>query len=103
MSCGEKKKEDDKEVKEKRAGGNAVLCGVAAHNLKKTIMRNVKESESDIAGACIIFHKKHEQNTGKPIKTISEFERVTKEFSKLPKEEMEKLIKESKEEDKKCN
>ena len=88
-------------VKEERLKGKIVLCDVAAHNIKKTIMKNVKEAESDIATACTIFHRKHEIKTGRPIKTISEFEQVTKEFSKLPRSEIEKLIKESKEEDRK--
>lgn len=103
MPCEEKKKEVDEEAKERRTKGKAVLCDVAAHNLKKTIMRNVKEAESDIAGACAIFHKRHEKKTGRPIKTISEFEQVTRDFSKLSKEEIEKLIQEDKEEDKKRN
>lgn len=88
-------------VKEERLKGKIVLCDVAAHNIKKTIMKNVKEAESDIATACTIFHRKHEIKTGRPIKTISEFEQVTKEFSKLSRPEIETLIKESKEEDKK--
>jgi hypothetical protein len=91
-------KGDDKETKEKRKGANVVLCGVAAHNLKKTTMRNIKETESDIARACIIFHKRYEQRTGKPTKTISEFEKITRYFSKLTGAEIEKLIKEDKEE-----
>jgi hypothetical protein len=94
-------KEGEKEIKERRTEGKAVLCGVVAHNLKKTIMRDVKEEESDIAEACMVFHKRHEQKTGKPTTTISEFQKVIRDFSKLPKEEIEKLIKESKEEDKK--
>lgn len=64
-------------------------------------MKNVKDAESDIAIACTIFHRKDELKTGRPIKTIREFSDVTKEFSKLPKSKIEKLIKESKEEDKK--
>jgi hypothetical protein len=92
------KKEDKKEIQERRAEGKSVLCGVVAHNLKKTIMKNAKETESDIAEACAIFHKRHEQKTGRPIKTIREFEQVTRDLSKLPKEEIEKLINESKDE-----
>lgn len=101
MPCKEKKKEDNETSKERRIEGKAVLCGVVAHNLKKTTMIDVKEEESDIAEACMVFHKRHEQKTGRPIKTISEFQKVIRDFSKLPKEEIEKLIKESKEEDKK--
>ena len=86
---------------ERRTKGKIVLCDVAAHNIKKTIMKNVKEAESDIAAACAIFHRKHELKTGRPIKTIIEFSEVTKEFSKLPRSEIEKLIKEGKEEDRK--
>lgn len=97
MPCGETKKKDKEDAKEKRAGGNEVLCIVAAHNLKKTIMKNIKETESDIAEACMIFHKKYEQKTGKSTKTISEFEQVTRDFSKLTGPEIEKLIKEDKE------
>ena len=90
------------ETKEKRSTkGKVVLCDVAAHNIKKTIMKDFKEAETDIAGACSIFHKRHEQKTGRPIITVSEFEQVTKEFSKLSRPEIETLIKESKEEDKK--
>jgi hypothetical protein len=81
--------------------GKAILCEIAAHKIKNAIMKNIKETESDIASACAIFHKRHELKTGKPITTINEFEQVTREFSKLPKLEMEKLIKEGKEEDKK--
>jgi hypothetical protein len=83
--------------------GKDALCEVAAHKLKKTVMKHVKDAESDIANACAIFHKRHEQKTGKSITTISEFEQVTKAFSELPKSEMEELIKEGKEEDKKSN
>jgi len=86
----------DKE--ERRIEGKAILCERAAHNIKKTIMANVKEAEGDISSACAIFHKKHEEKTGKPILTISEFEQVTKEFSKLSETEIQKLIKEGKEE-----
>ncbi len=93
---------------ERRTKGKIILCDVVAHNIKKTIMKNMKnnnmlskEAESDIAAACAIFHKKHELKTGRPIKTIREFSDVTKEFSKLPRSEIEKLIKEGKEEDKK--
>lgn len=86
---------------ERRIKGKIVLCDVAAHNIKKTIMKNVKETESDIAVACTIFHRKHELKTGRPINTIREFAEVTKEFSKLSRSEIEKLIKEGKEEDKK--
>lgn len=100
MPCTERNREGEKEIKERRTEGKAVLCGVAAHNLKKTIMRDVEE-ESDIAEACMVFHKRHELKTGKPTTTISEFQKVIRDFSKLPKEEIEKLIKESKEEDKK--
>jgi hypothetical protein len=100
MSCKEKKEEGEK-AKERRSGGNEVLCKVTAHNLKKTIMRDIKETESDIADACMIFHEKHEQKTGKRTRTISEFEQVTRDFSKLTGPEIEKLINEGKEEDKK--
>lgn len=89
------RKEEDKHTK-----GKVMLCDIAARNIKKTIMKDIKEAESDIAGACAIFHRKYEKETGKPIITISEFEKATKEFSKLSKSEMEKLIEESKEEDK---
>lgn len=95
MPCN--KDEED----ERRAKGKDILCEIAAHKLKKTIMKHVKEAESDIASACAIFHKRYEQKTGKPITTVSEFEQVTKAFSKLPKSEMEQLIKEGKDEDKK--
>lgn len=83
---------------ERRTKGKAILCENVARNIRKTIMTNVEAAESDIAGACAIFHKKHEEKTGKPILTISEFEQVTKEFSKLPEIEIQKLIKEGKEE-----
>ncbi len=85
-------------VEERRTKGKIILCDIAAHKIKNTIMKNIKEAESDIALACTIFHKKYELEKGRPIKTISEFEQVTKEFSKLPRSEIEKLIKESKEE-----
>lgn len=97
MPC--KTKEEDKHVK-----GKVILCNLAARNIKRTIMKDVKEAESDIASACAIFHKRHEKRTGKSITTIGEFEKVTREFSSLSRSEMEKLIKESKEEeDKKRN
>lgn len=86
---------------EGRTKGKIVLCDMVAHNIKKTIMKNVKEAESDIAAACAIFHRKHELKTGRPIKTIREFSDVTEEFSKLHRSEIEKLIKEGKEEGKK--
>ena len=85
---------------DRQTKGKMMLCNVAARNFKKTIMRGIKETEEEIAGACAIFHKKYEQKTGKPITTISEFERVTREFSKLSKSELEILIKEGKEEEK---
>lgn len=81
--------------------GKVMLCDTAARNIKRTIMKDVKEAESDIASACSIFHKKHEQKTGRPITTISEFEQVTREFSNLPRSEIENLIKEGKEADRK--
>lgn len=84
--------EEDRHIKVK-----ILLCNNAARNIKKTIMKDFKEAESDIASACSIFHKKYEQKTGKSIETISEFEQVTREFSKLPRHEIDKLIKESKE------
>lgn len=86
---------------ERRPKGKIMLCNVAARNIKKTIMKNVKEAEGDIAIACTTFHKRHEIKTGRPITTIGEFEEVTREFSKLPRSEIEKLIKEGKEEQKK--
>lgn len=88
--------EEDNRIK-----GKVMLCDNAARNLKKTIMKDVKEAESDIASACSTFHIKHEQKTGKPIETINEFEQVTNEFSKLSRSEIDKLIKEGKEADKK--
>lgn len=94
----------NKEEKEERsAKGKDILCEVAAHKLKKTVLKHVKEAESDIASACAVFHKRHEKKTGRSITTISEFEKVTKAFSQLPQSEMEELIKEGKEEDKKRN
>ena len=64
-------------------------------------MKDIKEAVSDISGACAIYHKKREQKTGKPILTISEFEKVTGEFSKLSRSEIDELIKENREEHKK--
>lgn len=84
----------------RRIKGKVMLCDTAARNIKKTIMKDVKEAESDIASACSMFHRKYEQKTGRPIETISEFEQVTKDFSKLPRSEIDKLIKEGKEENK---
>lgn len=92
MPC--KTKEEERQIK-----GKVMLCDIAARNIKKTIMKDVKETESDIASACAIFHKRHEQKTGKHITTISEFEKVTREFSNLSRSEMEKLITEGKEEE----
>ena len=106
MSYNKDRKEEDEEKeedKERRAKGKVILCEIAAHNIKKTLMKDVKEAESDIASACAIFHKRHELKTGKPITTINEFEQVTREFSKLSKSEMKKLIEEGKEEDKKSS
>lgn len=91
----------EEEKEERHTKGKDALCNLAARNLKKTIMKDVKEAESDIASACSVFHKRHEQKTGKPITTIGEFENVTREFSKLPRQEIDKLIKEGKEEEKK--
>lgn len=88
-----KEDSEDKEPKEKRTGGNIVLCKVAARNLKKTTMKDIKKTESEIAEACIIFHKRHEEKTGKRTKTINEFEKVTRDFSKLTTHEIDKLIK----------
>jgi hypothetical protein len=98
MPCKEKMKEEKKEVKERRTEANDILCKVAAHNLKKTIMKDIKETESDIAGACMIFHKQHEEKTGKHTKTINEFEKITRDFGKLTGSEIDKLIKEGKNE-----
>jgi hypothetical protein len=91
------------EEDERNTKGKDILCEVTAHKLKKTVMKHVKEAESDIASACAIFHKRHEQKTGKFITTINEFEQVTKTFSKLPKSEIDELIKEGREEDRKRN
>lgn len=87
--------EEDRHLK-----GKVILCDNAARNIKKTIMKDFKKAESDIASACSIFHKKHEQKTGRPIETMIEFEQVTKEFSQLPRSEINKLIEEGREEDK---
>ncbi len=81
--------------------GKIMLCDNAARKIKNTIMKDVKEAESDIAKARSIFHKKHEQNTGRPIETVAEFEQVIEDFSKLPRSEIDKLIEEGREEDKK--
>jgi hypothetical protein len=91
----------ERDEEEGNTKGKAILCEIAAHKIKNIIMKDIKETESDIASACAIFHKRHELKTGKPITTINEFEQVTRVFSKLSKEEMEKLIEEGKEEDKK--
>ena len=93
--------QDEDKEEERRDSGKVVLCSIAARKIKQTIMKNVKEAEEDISTACSIFHKKHELKTGRPITTISEFTEVTKEFSKLSRPELEKLIKEGKEEKKK--
>lgn len=82
------------EEKDKGAKGKIMLCDTVGRNIKRTIMKDVKIAESDIAIACSIFHKKHELKTGKHIVTMKEFEDVTKEFSRLTRTEMEKLIKE---------
>lgn len=88
---------------ERRTKGKIMLCETVAHKIKYTIMKDIKAAESDIASACVTFHKRHEQKTGKPITTINEFELVTRQFSQLPKSEIEELIKEGKEEDRKSN
>ncbi len=98
MSYKEKNEEEEERAKERHVQVKDMLCLTVARNLKKSIMKNVKEAELDIAKACTIFHRRHEQKTGKPIVTISEFEQVTRAFSKLPKYEMDKLIREGKEE-----
>lgn len=85
--------------KDKHNKGKTMLCDTVARNIKRTTMKDIKESESDIASACSIFHKKHEQKIGKPILTMGEFVKVTEEFSKLSRSEVEKLIKEGKEEE----
>ena len=110
MPCGGNKEERSSTTAKKEqlklravTRGKDILCEVAAHNLKKTVMKHFKEDESDIASACAIFHKRHEEKTGKHITTISEFEQVIKTFSKLPKSEIDQLIKEGKEEDMKRN
>ena len=87
--------EEDRHLK-----GKIMLCDNAARKIKNTIMKDVKAAESDIALACSIFHKKHEQKTGRSIETIVEFEQVTKEFSELPRTEINKLIEEGRKEDK---
>lgn len=93
-------KDEGEHNKDGLSKGKAMLCDTAARNIMRTTMKNIKESESDIASACSIFHKKHEQKTGKRILTMGEFVKVTEEFSKLPRSEVEKLIKEGKEVDK---
>lgn len=86
---------------DRRLKGKVMLCDNAARKIKNTIMKDVKTAESDIALACSMFHKKHEQKTGRSIETIVEFEQVTKEFGQLPRSEIDKLIEEGREEDKK--
>ena len=85
---------------DKRITGKIMLCNNVARKIKNNIMKDFKGAESDIASACSIFHKKHEQKTRRPIETIGEFEQVTKEFSNLPISEIDKLIEEGKELDK---
>ena len=87
----------DQEKEVERPSGKVVLCDIVARKIKQTIMKNAKEAEEDISAACSIFHKKHEIKTGRPITTIRQFIEVTKEFSKLSRPELEKLIKEIKE------
>ena len=49
---------------DKRIDGKILLCNNAARNIKKTIMKDFKEAESDIDSACSIFHKNYEQKQG---------------------------------------
>lgn len=81
---------------DRRLKGKIMMCGTAARKIKNTIMKDIREAESDIAAACSLFHKRHEQKTGRTIDTIEEFEQVTREFSRLPRSELDKLIEEGK-------
>ncbi len=81
--------------KNRHANARIMLCNIAARKISKTIMKDIKEAEQDIGNACMVYHEQYEKRLGRPIETIKEFEKVTTEFSKLPKHEIEKLIQES--------
>lgn len=77
------------------------LCNNAARKLSKVLMKDIKAAEEDIGNACMIHNQAYEKKLGRPIRTIQEFEDAIKEFSKLPKPEIERLIQEGKERAKK--
>jgi hypothetical protein len=74
-----------------------LLCKTAARKISKELMKTVKTVEQDIGNACMVYNQEYEQKLGRPILTIQEFEDAVTKFSKLPKEEIEKLILKGKE------
>lgn len=77
------------------------LCNNAARKISRIIMKDIKTAEQDIGSACMLYHQEYEKKLGRPIRTIQEFENATIEFSKLPKQDIEKLILDSRERAKK--
>lgn len=70
------------------------LCGNAARKLSSGLLKELKAAEEDIGNACMVYNQEYEQRLGRPIATIREFEESVTEFSKLPKDQIERLIQE---------
>lgn len=86
--------------RDKRKSTKVLLCGNAARKISKVLMKEIQSSslqiikvaEQDIGNACMVYNQEYEVRLGRPIRTIQEFENAVTEFSKLPKDEIEKLI-----------
>ena len=77
---------------DKRKSAKVLLCDNAARKISKVLMKEIKVAEQDIGNACMVYNQEYEVRLGRPIRTIQEFENAVTEFSKLPKDEIEKLI-----------
>lgn len=77
---------------DKRKNTKVLLCGNAARKISMALMKDIKVAEQDIGNACMVYNQEYEKRLGRPIRTIQEFENAVTEFSKLPRDEIEKLI-----------
>lgn len=86
---------------DKHTNAKVSLCRNAARKISKVLMKDIKTAEEDIGNACLMYDKEYEKKLGRPIRTIQEFEDAAREFSKLPRDKIEKLILEGREHAKK--
>jgi hypothetical protein len=84
---------------DQRKDAKVSLCHNAARRLSKALMKDIKVAEQDIGNACLMYNQEYEKKLGRP--TIQEFDDAITEFSKLPRDKIEKLIQEGREHAKK--